>query len=111
MEVEIKNYELKESSKENIMIAFKKRTLNIDKITLCTYYYSIEKKALILEYYIGENKSFSYILSNIPYRFKRKLNEKDIILISEEVEQEDIIIVDQEEGFHYDCINIKKLKI
>lgn len=110
MYFEVEGYKIKGSKKKNILISFELRTKNIEKITLTSFYYHEEKEILVIDYYIGEVRSFSYYLRNIPKKIKKIIENKDIILISEEKQKSNLIVIDQEQDFHYESVNKKHLK-
>lgn len=109
MYIEIKNYKILQSKKDNIMVSFEIRTKHIDTITLCSFFYYEEKKALIIDYWVGEVKSFSYFIKDISKEMVDLIKKQDIILISEENKESSVVIMNAEDNFNYECVNDKHL--
>ena len=109
MNIDINNYKIKQGKENNIMISFEIKTKKIELLTLCSFYYDKKSKSLIIDYWLDKTLSFSYVLRNIPSKLLKLILRKDIILISEENVENDLIVVLEQEDFHYECINSKHL--
>ena len=107
MNIEIEKYELSESLKGGLLLTFKRTTKNFNKINNCSFEYLKNENSLIVTYYIGKLNSFSYTFKNIPIRFKRKINNQNIILLLEVNPKENFASIMNEQDFYYESVNKK----